>query len=135
MTYHEVTLPTTMVAEKNDGVVNYYKGASAVVAGLAAKQGKIASVEMQQFDATSAYHATDEESNQEALEQEFSVANDPIRFVPIATAIWAGVEPGDQYVHAPVQLQFLATGAVNIRVAPKWVEQFKGKKLRVACET
>ena len=138
MTYHEVTIPAALAAVTKTGdplVTHYYRGASGIVAGLANHEAKVASVEMQQHSAASAFHASDEESNQKALEQSFSVANDPIRFIPIAPAIWAGVEPGDQIVQAPIQLQFLASGAVNIRVAPKWRRQFEGKKLRVACET
>lgn len=49
--------------------------------------------------------------------------------------MWAGIEPGDQVVHSPIQIEFTSTGAVNVRVAGQWAGEFKGKKLRVACET
>ena len=137
MTYHQVTIPAALAAVTKTGdasVTHYYKGTAAVVAGLAAKQDKVAGVEMQQHTAVSAFGASDE-TNQKSLEQWFSVANDPIRFIPLGSSVWAGIEPGDQIVHSPIQIQFAANGAVNVRVAARWRKQFEGKKLRVACET
>ena len=135
MMYHTVTLPSNFTAEKDGSRVRYYKGASAVVAALAGKQAKVVSVHVLRHSAVSAFRGTDEAANEKTLAQWFSVANDPMAFIPIASAIWAGVAPSDQEVDGPVQLQFLASGAVNIRVAPAWLEHFESKKLRVACET
>ena len=137
MTYHTVTLPSelSVAAKTGDSATEYYyKGSAAKVAALAGKEAKVASVQVLRHSGTGAFE-TDDAKNQEALEQEFSVANDPVRFLPLKSTVWAGVTPGTQHVCSPIQIQFKDSGIVDVRVAKKWVEEFKGMKLLVACET
>ena len=139
MTYHEITIPAALAATKDTTdprIVRYYSATIAVTAGLAAKQDKVASVQFSGHDGNSAHEASiTADVIQERLEQVFSVANQPVAFLPLGSEVWAGVAPGDQQVQCPIQIEFQADGSVDVLVAPKWVRELQGKKLRVACET
>ena len=140
MTYSKVTLPAALaaVADATDTtLVRYYEGSSAVVSDLAAGQGKVAGVWMSAHDGESAFAASPvtDAALQERLEAEYSVANQPPLFLPLGANVWAGQTPGSQQVTAPIQVEFQADGSVDVRVAPAWVEEFKGKTLFVALET
>ena len=138
MTYHEVQIPALAATKDTDDprIVRYYSGSSAVVAGLVSKQDKVASVQFSGHDGSSAFEASITATKiQERLEQVFSVANQPVTFIPFGSEVWAGLAPGDQQVQCPIQIEFQSDGSVDVLVAPKWVGELRGKTLRVACET
>ena len=139
MTYHEITIPAALAATKDTAdarIVRYYSGTIAVTAGLAAKQDKVTSVQFSGHDGSSAFEDSIADAViQERLEQVFSVANQPVTFLPFGSEVWAGLAPGDQQVQCPIQIEFQSDGSVKVLVAPKWVRELRGKTLRVACET
>ena len=139
MTYYEITIPAALAATKDATdarIVRYYSGTIAVTAGLAAKQDKVTSVQFSGHDGESAFEASIAATEiQKRLEQVFSVANQPVTFLPFGSQVWAGLAPGDQQVQCPIQIEFQVDGSVKVLVAPKWVRELQGKALRVACET
>lgn len=139
MTYYRATLPTALAAVQDAvdaSITRYYSGSTGVIAGLPSKQNKVASVVMSAHDGDSAWEgAATPAQIEERLEEEYSVANEPLTFLPLGSAVWAGQTPGSQQVTAPIQIQFQADGTIDVRIAPAWVEEFKGKTLFIACET
>lgn len=136
MTYKTFTLPATFAAVKSGEVVAYQE-ATKTDATLPA-QAKVASVEMvpDEYAAASAFDAAATAATiGTRLGKGFSVANLCRRFVPLGSNVWAGITPGDQYVSAPIQIEFGASGAVKIRVHPDWLDYLQGQKLLIAYET
>ena len=142
MKFYSAVIPSALgaVEDATTGEVRYYKADSAAVAGLSAERNKVAGIQVSRHNGVSAFTGTDE-AIQTALGQSFSVANQPVTFIPVGIAsdqsvTWAGVTPGSQFVDSPIQVQINAAGdKVSVRVAPKWVKEFKGTTLIIACET
>ena len=135
MTHVAFDIPA-LAPTKDGAITRFHAGSTAVIAGLVANRAKVAAVQVRAHDGTSAFEASlADDKAQERLDQIASVANLPVQFVPLGSNVWAGVQPGDQQVQAPIQIEFQADGSVDVRVASAWADNVKGMTLVATLET